>query len=126
MLAGGVAWPERSRDAALGPSRRAVVQQRFGDQQDVAFGQRSVRAERGSDAGDAGADYDDVGASGPAVRRRQEPARDHRACSAGDPIGIAVLSISLVLPTVAATSSSARPVKPAGTCVKVSGSARAR
>ena len=44
----------------------------------------------------------------------------------GGPILTAVLSISLVLPTVAATSSSARPVKPTGTCVNVSGSARAR
>ena len=64
---------ERRGDAALRPAGRALVDLRLGHDQDAVA--RRARVQRGGEPGDAGADDDDVGSSGPAraagaVRRR--------------------------------------------------------
>ena len=55
---------EHGGDAALGPPGRAVVDVDLGDDRHVQTGLAQVQ--RGGQAGDAGADHDDVGRLGPA------------------------------------------------------------
>ena len=76
VLLGGVARPQRSRDAALRPLGGAGGQDVLGDHQQVQRGVGGVDAERGRQPGDAGAHDHDVGAGGPAGRRCAQAAGD--------------------------------------------------
>ena len=69
VLLGGVAGPERGRDAALRPLGGAGGEHVLGDDEQVQRGVGGVDAQRGGEPGDAGADDHDVGAGGPAGRR---------------------------------------------------------
>ena len=73
VLGGAVAGVERGGDAALRPAGGAVVEHVLGDQQDPRTWRRAGVPQRRGQPGDAGADDDDVGASGPAGRGRGQP-----------------------------------------------------
>jgi hypothetical protein len=109
VLVGGVALAERGGYAALGPAGGAVVEPGLGD--DDRTETRGVAAERGGQPGDAGADDHDVRVDAPAGRGGGERGGvpGHRSA----PSGRGMLSMSRVLPTRAATASTASAPAPA-------------
>ncbi len=131
---------EGSGDAALGPLGRAGRQHGLGHQQHPV--DPLAQPQGAGEAGDARADHDDVGAGGPAGLGGTEPpgqrdGRDRhpaqtsaRACGTSEntssapppgPTSSGVLSISRVVPTRAATASSASPRYHSGTSARVCG-----
>ncbi|CAM5356440.1 hypothetical protein STANM309S_03463 [Streptomyces tanashiensis] len=120
VLLGGVSLAERGRDAALGPAGGAVVEPGLGDDHGTQPGRGA--AQGGGEAGDPGADHDDVGVDGPARRGRVQPYSGHLVA----PKVRGMLSMSRVLPTRAATARIASPSWPSATSVKSAGSTRAR
>ena len=142
VLLGVSAGSERRGDAALRPLGRARVEHGLGDEQHPV--DPLAQPQRGGQAGDAGADDDDVGGGRPAGRGRAAEAtrqrdrassrhpglrRSARACgtvgedverpTAGPDRAPARLSISRVVPTRAATASSASPRYHSGTSSRV-------
>ncbi len=129
VLLGGVAVAERRGDPALCPAGGAVVEPGLGDHDRTAA--RGGAAQCGGQAGDAGADDHDVGVDGPAGGGGVQPyAGTGGACAWGAhvcaPNSNGMLSISRVVPTFAATASTACPVKSGPTSVKSCGSTSAR
>ncbi len=119
VLFGGVALAERGGYAALGPAGGAGVEAGLGDDGDLLAG--GGAAQRDGEAGDAGADDDDVGVDDPAGAGCVQSYAGHRAA----PTVRGRLSIRRVVPTLAATARTASPVWSSGTSVKSAGSTRA-
>ncbi len=108
VLLGGVTLAEGGRYAALGPAGGAVVEAGLGDDGDPGAG--GGAAQRDGEAGDAGADHDDVGVDRPAGGGRVQSYAGHRAAPTVAPTVRGRLSIKRVVPTLAATARTASPV----------------
>ncbi len=106
MLLGRVIVRERRGDAALRPSRRALLHLAFRDEDDPTTGTPNLK--RGGQTRDTGPDDDRVGLDGPTGGRR--PQRAHGPT----PSVTGTLSISRVSPMFTATRRRASPAAGAG------------
>ena len=75
VLLGSVTGAEGRGDPALGPLRRTRAEHVLGDHQDLV--DLPVEAQRRGEAGDPGADDDDIGLGRPAGGRRRQTRGDH-------------------------------------------------
>lgn len=121
MLFRGVALTECRRDTALRPAGGAVVEPGLRD--DDGGEARGRAAQRGGEAGDAGADHHDIRVDGPAGGGGGQPYSGHVSA----PKVSGMLSMRRVAPTRAATARIASPVvRSSGISVKSAGSTSAR